>query len=41
MLSEQIEALVQYGLQTGLVPACEKIYTRNLLLELFHEDNFE
>ncbi len=41
MLSEQIAALVQYGIDTGLVPECERIYTTNLLLELFHEDSYE
>ncbi len=41
MLSEQIAALVQYGISTGLVPKCEKIYTTNLLLDLFHEDDYE
>ncbi len=41
MLSENIAALVQYGIETGLVPACEKIYTTNLLLDLFHEDDYE
>lgn len=41
MLSEQIAALVQYGISTGLVPECEKIYTTNLLLDLFHEDDYE
>lgn len=41
MLSEQIAALVQYGIDTGLVPECEKIYTTNLLLDLFHEDDYE
>ncbi|MBR5509330.1 MAG: UDP-glucose--hexose-1-phosphate uridylyltransferase [Lachnospiraceae bacterium] len=41
MLSEHIAALVQYGISTGLVPECEKIYTTNLLLDLFHEDDYE
>ncbi len=41
MLSEKIAALVQYGMDTGLTPACEKIYTTNLLLDLFHEDDYE
>lgn len=41
MLSEQIAALVQYGIDTGLTPSCEKIYTTNLLLDLFHEDDYE
>lgn len=41
MLFEQIEKLVQYGIDTGLTPECERIYTRNLLLEMFHEDAWE
>ena len=41
MLSEQIAALVQYGIDTGLTPECEKIYTTNLLLDVFHEDDYE
>lgn len=41
MLSEQIAALVRYGIDTGLTPACEKIYTTNLLLDVFHEDDYE
>jgi len=41
MLFENIEKLVQYGIDTGLTPECERIYTRNLLLELFHEDAWE
>lgn len=41
MLSENIAALVQYGIETGLVPECEKIYTTNLLLDLFHEDDYD
>ena len=40
MLSEQIAALVQYGISSGLLPECEKIYTTNLLLDLFGEDEY-
>lgn len=40
-LSELIAALVAYGIDTGLTPACEKIYTTNLLLDVFHEDDYE
>ena len=32
MLSKSIAKLVQYGVETGLVPECEKNYTVNLLL---------
>ena len=41
MLSESIAALVRYGIDTGLTPECEKIYTTNLLLDLFHEEDYE
>ena len=41
MLFENIEKLVQYGINTGLTPECERVYTRNLLLELFQEDAWE
>ena len=41
MLYENIKKLVQYGMDTGLTPACEKIYATNLLLELFGESNYE
>lgn len=40
MLSESIAALVEYGIRTGLTPECERIYTTNLLLDLFHEDAY-
>ena len=32
MLYENIKKLVEYGIQTGLTPVCERIYTTNLLL---------
>lgn len=41
MLSENIKKLVEYGISTGLMPECEKVYTTNLLLDLFHEDTYE
>ena len=41
MLYENIKKLVEYGIQTGLTPESERIYTTNLLLEIFHEDNYE
>ena len=40
MLSENITKLVQYGIETGLTPACEKNYTINLLLDAFKEDEY-
>ncbi len=41
MLSENIKKLVQYGIDAGLMPECERIYATNLLLEMFHEDDYE
>ena len=41
MLYKNIKKLVEYGIQTGLTPECERIYTTNLLLELFQEDSYE
>ncbi len=40
MLSENIYKLVQYGIDTGLTPECERNYTVNLLLDLFKEDAY-
>ena len=41
MLFENIKKLVQYGIDTGLTPECERIYTTNLLLDLFQEEYYE
>ena len=41
MLYENIKKLVTYGIWTGLIPECERVYTTNLLLELFGEDDYE
>ena len=41
MLSENIKKLVEYGVQTGLTPECERVYTTNLLLDVFREDSYE
>ena len=40
-LYENIKKLVQYGVDTGLTPECERIYTTNLLLDLFQEQDYE
>ena len=40
MLSESIAKLVQYGVETGLIPECERNYTTNLLLDVFCEDDY-
>ena len=32
---ENVKRLVQYGIESGLVPEEERIYTTNQLLELF------
>lgn len=41
MFFENIKKLVQYGIDTGLMPECERIYATNLLLDLFQEDSYE
>lgn len=41
MLYKDIKNLVQYGIEKEITPECEKIYTINLLLDLFEEDNYE
>lgn len=40
-LYENIKKLVQYGIDTGLTPECERVYTTNLLLDLFQEPDYE
>ena len=41
MLYENIKKLVEYGIKTGLTTECERVYTTNLLLDLFGENNYE
>ena len=41
MLFENIKKLVEYGVQTGLVPECERIYTTNLILDVMKQDDIE
>ncbi|MBQ5630736.1 MAG: galactose-1-phosphate uridylyltransferase, partial [Ruminococcus sp.] len=41
MMFEYIESLLQYGLKTGLINEEEKVYSRNLILDLLREDSFE
>lgn len=38
--SENVKKLVQYGVESGLVPEEERIYTTNQLLELFEEEEY-
>ena len=40
MLNESISKLIKYGIETGLLPECEKIYATNLLLDLFCEESY-
>jgi ABC-type polar amino acid transport system ATPase subunit len=37
MLFENIKKLVEYGVQTGLIPECERIYTTNLVLDVMKQ----
>ena len=39
MIYESINKLVQYGINTGLTPESERLYTTKLLLDLFKEDS--
>ena len=41
MLYKNIKRLVEYGINCGLMPECERIYATNLLLDLFNEDSYE
>ena len=41
MLNENIKKLVEYGIQTGLIPETERVYTTNLLFDMFREDDYE
>ncbi len=41
MFYTNIKKLTQYGIDTGLLPECERIYATNLLLDLFGESNYE
>ena len=40
MLNESIRKLVQYGIETGLTPECERNYTINLILDIFKENDY-
>ena len=40
MLNRGIARLVSYGVRTGLIPEEERIYTTNLLLDVFHETEY-
>jgi len=41
MFFTNLKKLVQYGIDTGLTPECERIYTTNLLLDVFGEESYE
>ena len=40
MLSESIKKLVQYGVESGITPECERIYATKILLEAFGEAEY-
>ncbi|MCR5655520.1 MAG: UDP-glucose--hexose-1-phosphate uridylyltransferase [Lachnospiraceae bacterium] len=40
-LYENIARLAQYGIETGLIDESERIYSINLMLDIFKEDDFE
>ena len=41
MADVSILKLVEYGVQTGLLPESERIYATNLLLDLMHQDSID
>lgn len=41
MIAENIAALVNYGIAAGLLDQSDKVYTTNMLLELFGLDDYE
>lgn len=41
MIYHSIQKLITYGLNSGLIPPEEKIYTTNLLLDILHLDDYE
>ncbi len=41
MIYRAIESLLEYGIKTGLIEETERIYSRNLLLDLMREDAWE
>lgn len=41
MVDVSILKLVEYGVQTGLLPESERIYATNLLLDLMHQDSID
>ncbi len=40
MFYRNIDKLVEYGVTTGILPECERVYARNLVLGLFHESDY-
>lgn len=41
MLDREIKKLVQYGINVGLLPECERNYSTNMLLEVFRKNDYE
>ena len=41
MINTYIASLVQYGLDTGLIEACDKTYITNQLLQVLQLDSYE
>lgn len=40
MIDKYIKELVQYGINTGLIPECERNYSTNLILEMLQKNDF-
>lgn len=41
MLYEAIDRLIDYAVENGLIDPCERVYSRNMLLAVMGEDNYE
>lgn len=41
MIDKNVKKLVQYGINTGMIPECERNYSTNMLLEVFGKQEFE
>ena len=40
VIDKNIKRLVQYGIDNNLIPECERIYSTNMLLEVFGKEDF-
>ena len=40
VIDKNIKRLVQYGIDNNLIPECERIYSTNMLLEVFGKEDY-